>query len=141
MLHSIKKTVHNKGAVSIRIKTKDKAFAIALAALEKKAQDPVLIEMRRVSSVADYFLVCSANSDRGVKTIVDNIHAKLKELNQRTVRIEGYNEGKWVLIDALDVIVHVFHEPARRFYDIEGLWGDAARVELPFDGEAQRDSN
>lgn len=88
--------------------------------------------MKALSNITDYFLICSANSDRGVKTIVDHIRTKLNETGQRSIGIEGYTEGKWVLIDALDVVVHVFYEPLRKFYDLEGLWIDSPRVGIPF---------
>ncbi len=115
------------------IKSKEKAIALAHAALEKKAHDTEVIEIKALSDIADYFLVCSADSDRGVKTIVDNIEQKLKEIGERAIGVEGYTEGRWVLIDAVDVVVHVFYEPVRRFYDIEGLWIDAPRIKLPFE--------
>lgn len=115
------------------IETKEKALSVARAAWEKHAQDPVLIEVKSASDVTDYFLVCSANSDRGVKTIVESIEQKLKELGEKIIGIEGYSEGKWVLIDSADVVAHVFYEPLRNFYDIESLWIDAPRVDLPFD--------
>lgn len=88
--------------------------------------------MKALSNITDYFIICSANSDRGVKTIVDHIERKLNELGQRVIGIEGYTEGKWVLIDAVDVVVHVFYEPLRNFYDLEGLWIDSPRIEIPF---------
>jgi ribosome-associated protein len=88
--------------------------------------------MKAVGNITDYFVICSANSDRGVKTIADNIERKLKELGQRVIGIEGYTEGKWVLIDAVDVVVHVFYEPLRKFYDLEGLWIDSPRIAVPF---------
>lgn len=115
------------------IETKEKALSLARVAWEKHAQDPVLIEVKSSSDVTDYFLVCSANSDRGVKTIVESIEQKLKELGEKVIGIEGYSEGKWVLIDSADVVTHVFYEPLRDFYDIESLWIDAPRVDLPFD--------
>ena len=115
------------------IEAKDKALSIAQAAWDKHAQNPVLIEVKSSSDVTDYFLVCSANSDRGVKTIVDGIEQKLKELGEKVLGIEGYSEGKWVLIDSADVVAHIFYEPLRDFYDIESLWIDAPRVELPFE--------
>lgn len=108
---------------------------IARTAWEKKAHDIKLIEMKALSNVTDYFVICSANSDRGVKTIVEHIARKLKELGQKVIGIEGYTEGKWVLIDALDVVVHVFYEPLRKFYDLEGLWIDSPRIGIPFDDE------
>ena len=88
--------------------------------------------MKALSNITDYFVICSANSDRGVKTIVDHIERKLNELGQRIIGIEGYTEGKWVLIDAVDVVVHVFYEPLRKFYDLEGLWIDSPRIGIPF---------
>ncbi|MCI0453954.1 MAG: ribosome silencing factor [Candidatus Dadabacteria bacterium] len=89
--------------------------------------------MKTLTDFTDYFLICSADSDRGVRTIVDNIEKKLKELGEKVIGVEGYSEGRWVLIDAVDVVVHVLHEPARMLYDIEGLWIDAPRIKLPFE--------
>lgn len=76
--------------------------------------------------------MCSANSARGVKTIVDNIEKKLTEQGEKILGIEGYSEGKWVLVDSADLVAHVFYEPARKFYDIESLWIDSPRVKLSF---------
>jgi ribosome-associated protein len=122
------------------IESKEKAIVLAHAAWEKRAQDSEVIEIKALSDIADYFLVCSADSDRGVKTIVDNIEQKLKEIGERAIGVEGYAEGKWVLIDAADVVVHVFYEPVRRFYDIEGLWIDAPRIKLSFEDQFQNQS-
>ena len=115
------------------IKSKEKAIALAHAAQEKKAQNTELIEIKALSDIADYFLVCSTDSDRGVKTIVDNVEQKLKQMGERAIGVEGYTEGRWVLIDAADVVVHVFYEPLRKFYDIEGLWIDAPRIKIPIE--------
>ncbi len=93
----------------------------------------MLLEVKSTSDVTDYFLICSANSDRGVKTIIDNIEKVLKESGQKILGIEGYSEGKWVLVDSADVVAHVFYEPLREFYNIESLWIDAPRVILPFE--------
>lgn len=89
--------------------------------------------MHLLTDVTDFIVVCSADSDRGVKTIVDNIEKKFKLMGKRPLGIEGYTEGKWVLFDAGDVVVHVFYQPVREFFDIEGLWIDAPRVEPQFD--------
>lgn len=86
--------------------------------------------MKTLTDVTDYFIICSADSDRGVKTIVDNMGKKLKELGYKIIGIEGYTEGRWVLIDTSDIIIHVFYEPVRKFYDLEGLWIDAPRINL-----------
>lgn len=114
-------------------RSKEKAISLAHAAWEKRAQDTEVIEIKALSDIADYLLICSADSDRGVKTIVDNIEQKLKEMGEKNIGVEGYSEGKWVLIDAGDVVVHVFYESVRRFYDIEGLWIDAPRIKFPFE--------
>lgn len=122
------------------IKSKEKAIALAHVAREKKAQDTEVIEIKALSDIADYFLVCSADSDRGVKTIVDNVEQKLKQMGERAIGVEGYTEGRWVLIDAADVVVHVFYEPLRRFYDIEGLWIDAPRIKIPIEDQFSNQS-
>lgn len=106
---------------------------MARAAWDKNAEDPVVIEVKSSSDVTDYFLICSANSTRGVKTIVDNIEKGLKEMGENIIGIEGYSEGHWVLVDSADVVAHIFHEPLREFYDLESLWIDAPRVKLPFE--------
>lgn len=90
--------------------------------------------------MTDYFLICSANSARGVKTIVDNIEKRLNDLGEKVIGTEGYSEGYWVLVDSADVVAHVFYEPYRNFYDIESLWMDAPRVKLPFDKEPHKKS-
>ena len=93
----------------------------------------MVLDIRELSDVADYFIICSADSDRGVKTIVENIEEELEEMGERALGIEGYTDSRWVLIDAADVVVHVFYEPVRKVYNIEDLWVDAPRVELPFE--------
>ncbi|MCH7926513.1 MAG: ribosome silencing factor [Candidatus Dadabacteria bacterium] len=114
------------------INNKEKAQAMAEAAYDKKAEDIVLLEMIELSDFTDYFIICSADSARGVKTIVENIEIKCKELGTKVLGVEGLKESRWVLIDAGDIIVHVFHDPIRSEYDIESLWNEAPRVELPF---------
>ncbi len=89
--------------------------------------------MKDVTDVTDFFVICSADSDRGVKTIAENIEKKLKELGDKITGIEGYTEGRWILIDTTDVVIHIFYDPIRRFYDLEGLWIDAPRVKLTFE--------
>jgi ribosome-associated protein len=112
-----------------------KALALAEAAYDKKAENIVILKMTRLSDFADYFVICSADSDRGVKTIVENIERKCKELGEKILGTEGLKESKWVLIDSVDVIVHVFYEPIREEFDIESLWNEAPRVDLPFEQE------
>ncbi len=105
---------------------------MARLAWEKKAERPVVIEVGGKSDVADYFVVCSANSDRGVRTIVEFTKKELKKLQVPLFSTEGLSEGRWVLLDLVNVVMHVFHRSSREFYDIEGLWIDVPRVDLPF---------
>ncbi len=89
--------------------------------------------MKALTDIADYFIICSADSGRVVKTVADTIEKKLKELGDKITGVEGYREGKWVLIDTTDVVIHVFYDPLRKFYDLEGLWIDAPRIKLSFE--------
>lgn len=111
--------------------SREKAILLSRFALEKKAYDLVLMEVRQVTSIADYFIVCSGRSDRQVQSIAQGIEEKLAEVDVLPLSIEGYTRGQWVLMDFSDVIVHIFYQPLRQFYDLEGLWADAPRVELP----------
>jgi ribosome-associated protein len=109
----------------------DKALLLTRFALEKKARDLVVMEVREVTSIADYFIICSGSSDRQVQSIAQGIEENLSGAGHSPLSVEGANRGHWVLMDFSDVIVHIFYEPVREFYDLEGLWGHAPRVELP----------
>lgn len=110
--------------------SKKKSLDCVNAALEKKAVDIVLLKTREIVSYADYFLICGGRSDRQVQAIAQSIGKALKKQGHRALGIEGMNQGRWVLIDCGDVIVHIFQESVRRFYDLEGLWIDAPRVDI-----------
>jgi len=110
--------------------SRTKSLLCLKAAIEKKAQDPVLLEMRGISSFTDYFFLCSGRSDRQVQAIAQGIEEELKKKGIRPLGQEGAVEGRWILMDYEDVVVHIFLEPVRRFYDLEGLWIDAPRVDL-----------
>ena len=109
----------------------EKALLLSQFALEKKAYDLVLIEVREVSSIADYFIICSGRSDRQVQSIARGLDENLGNMGISPLSIEGLTRGQWVLMDLSDVIVHVFYQPVREFYDLEELWAHAPRVELP----------
>ncbi len=100
-------------------------MAIANAAADKKALDIVFIKMKKVSSVCDFFVIASGASTTQVRAIADHISVKLKEKGCRLWHSEGQREASWILLDYGDVVVHVFLEEIRRFYDLERLWGDA----------------
>jgi ribosome-associated protein len=110
---------------------KDKALLCVQQALDHKAQDLVLLDVREISSFADYFLICSGRSSRQVQGIADRLEETLRDLGIRTLGVEGRREGHWVLMDYGDVIVHIFYGPIRDVYDLESLWSDARRVDLP----------
>lgn len=99
--------------------------------LEKKAADVVALDVRELTSYADVFIICSGKSNRQVSAIAQFIQTDLKKQKIRPVSIEGAKEGHWVLMDYGHVIIHVFHESARAFYDLEGLWADARRLSTP----------
>lgn len=86
--------------------------------------------MRRVSNITDFFIIASGSSTRQVKAIADHVIEKLKERGYRIWHIEGYQYALWILLDCGDVVVHVFHTPTRRFYELERLWADAAQIKL-----------
>ena len=104
------------------------AEAVAGLAADKKAADIVTLDLRGVAGYTDFFVICSGNTDRQTKAIHDGIHLGLKQA-QRLLprRVEGLAEARWILMDYLDVIVHVFTPEAREFYRLEQLWGEAPR--------------
>lgn len=97
---------------------------------ERKAVDPILMEVGRLTSIADYFLVASGASSRQVQAISQHIARRLREEGFRPFGVEGEQEGHWVLMDYGDVVIHIFYQPVREFYDLEGLWTEAPRVAL-----------
>jgi ribosome-associated protein len=98
------------------------------AVLEKKASQVVLLDVAELTSVADAFLICSGRSNRQVTAIADSALRFLKKQGKKPLNVEGKKEGLWVLLDYGEVIIHIFYEPLRKFYDLEGLWIDAKRV-------------
>ena len=106
-------------------------FRSVEAALDKQAGDPVVLDLRGLSDVTDYFLICHGSSDRQVLAIVDSIEKRLRsELECRPSHVEGRRSGDWVLMDFIDFVVHVFREDRRQFYRLERLWGDAPSVDV-----------
>jgi ribosome-associated protein len=103
------------------------ALAIARAALDKKAEDVTVLDVRGLTSYADYFVVATADSDRQASAIADHVEDTLKKLGVSKVGVEGYESGRWILVDYGDVVAHVMNRESRGFYDLEGLWADAPR--------------
>jgi ribosome-associated protein len=109
----------------------ERALECTRAALDHKAYDLVVLETGHVSSIADYFVICSGRSDTQVQAIAQAVEDTLRARGERPISVEGVAHGQWVLIDYGDVVVHVFYVPVRAFYDLERLWVRAPHVELP----------
>jgi ribosome-associated protein len=108
----------------------ERARCFAEAALDKKAEDLVALDVRAVASFADTFIVATGSSDRHVRTIAEAIVERARELGEKPLGVEGVEDGRWVLIDLGDVIVHVFVREVREHYDLERLWSDAAALDV-----------
>ncbi len=133
------KTLHRE-SVAISVTSNTTAFddldaEVKLAlhcASEKKAFDMVALDLREIASFTEYFVLASGANQRQVQAIADEIDEQLKkQLGTRPVRTEGYSTAEWILMDYGDFIVHVFEKNARDFYDLERLWRDAKRVDIP----------
>jgi len=110
-----------------------KARLLAEAALALKAEDPVVLDMREVSSFADTFLILSGRSDRHVRSVAEAVIDAIKRAGEDLLGCEGLEDGHWVLIDSNDVVIHVFDPEAREHFDLERLWADAPRLDLAED--------
>ncbi len=112
--------------------SKEFALVAADAASDRKAADIVAIEVSELLVVTDYFVICSGNTDIQVRAIADQVEDRLREeCGIKPIGREGVGEGKWVLLDFGDLVVHVFQPEERAFYRLENLWSDAPRLELP----------
>jgi ribosome-associated protein len=105
--------------------SKTLATKAAHLALTKKAFDVAIFDLRKLTSITDFFVLCSADSDTQVKAVTDAIEEGLDRAGEKLWHSEGYREANWVLLDYVDVVVHIFHKNARSFYNLEKLWGDA----------------
>ena len=99
--------------------------------LELKAHEVIVLDLRGISTATDYFVIASGTSDVQVKAIAEHIVDELREEGVRPQHVEGVSGGRWVLLDYIDFVVHVFHPQARSFYQLENLWGDAPRWDAP----------
>ena len=101
------------------------------AAGEKKAFDVVVLDLREVASFTDFFVITTGANERQVQAISDEVYETLKRSGSAAARVEGYKTAEWILLDYGDFIVHVFEQKARKFYDLERLWREAKRIEVP----------
>ncbi|MFP4036661.1 MAG: ribosome silencing factor [Desulfobacteraceae bacterium] len=115
------------------MKSLEKAILCLRLVKERKALDPLLFEVEELTSLTDYFLVTSGGSTRQVQAIAGHLSRKMREAGLKPLGVEGEEEGRWVLMDFGDVVIHVFYQPVREFYDLEGLWVEAPRIEVQDD--------
>ena len=101
------------------------------AASEKKALDPVVLDLREIASFTDFFVIVSGANERQVQAISDEVYETLKKSGNSAARVEGYKTAEWILLDYGDFVVHVFEQKARQFYDLERLWRESKRIEVP----------
>ncbi len=103
---------------------------IVALAEEKKARDLVGLKLQGLTLIADYFLLLTATNARQAQAMSDHIYETLKDEGRQALRIEGYRDGRWILLDYGAVVVHIFQEDERGYYDLEKLWGDAERIDF-----------
>jgi ribosome-associated protein len=111
-------------------KTSDAELDIYVkSVLGKKAQNPILLDVHHLTSLADAFLICHGTSNRQVSAIAEHVQRELKKQGIKALSVDGLKEGHWVLMDYGHVVIHVFYESTRSFYNLEGLWSDARRIQ------------
>ena len=116
--------------------SREAAVAAARAAAAKQAEHITILDVHGLIVITDYFVICSGGTERQVRTIVEEIEKALRDLGRKPVRREGESERRWVLLDYVDLVVHVFTEQEREYYDLERLWGDAPRSAWEDEGVA-----
>ena len=109
----------------------ERVLAALHAAAEKKAIEPVVLDLREIASFTDFFVIVSGANERQVQAISDEVVETLKKAGTPVMRTEGYKTAEWILLDYGDFVVHIFNEKARSFYDLERLWRESKRVSLP----------
>ncbi len=111
--------------------SRQKALECARAAIDKKAENVRILDLSELSGFTDYFVICSGMSDRQVQSIADSVENMLSAQGKDLLSIEGHSDGRWVLMDFGDVVVHVFLDALREYYDLENLWPEATTVKIP----------
>jgi ribosome-associated protein len=117
-----------QGRTTAPAESRQIAVTAARAAAAKQAADVTILDVHSLIVITDYFVICSGQTDRQVKTIVEEVEKAVRELGEKPIRREGEADSRWVLLDYIDVVVHVFAEQEREYYDLERLWRDAPRV-------------
>jgi ribosome-associated protein len=122
-MKKLKKELHDKSSLEL-------VTICAKAALDTKAEDLIVLDVQGISSFTDYFIIMSGRSSRHVQGLAEAMEKAMRSKRISAAKAEGIKEGMWVLLDFADVVVHIFYHEQRSFYDLEGLWHDAPRVEL-----------
>ena len=122
---SVTKPLKNQSA------SRERALECARAVLDKKAENVRILDLTRLSGFTDYFVICSGLSDRQVQAIASSVEQHLETKGAELINYEGFSDGRWVLMDFGDVVVHVFQDALRDYYDLENLWTDAPRISIP----------
>lgn len=112
------------------LKTRAKAVAAAKAAMAKKAEDTIILELKGITTIADYFVICTGENTTQVRAIADNVRTELKESGIIPLSVEGLKHAHWILIDYGDFIVHTFLDETRAYYELEKLWLDAPLIKI-----------
>lgn len=115
----------------MQLEPREMALRIVEAADDRRAENLVTLDMRGLMTICDYFVICNGRSRLHVDAIAEEVEQQMSELGLEPQHVEGIPDSSWVIIDYLDVVVHIFEPDARGFYNLEGLWGDAARIEVP----------
>lgn len=125
--------LHNDTQIKLKseLHSEKKALLCAKAAIEKKALNLKILDLSQTSGFTDYFVIAHGTSDRQIQAMSDSIVHELSEEGFDPLSIEGYSEGRWVLLDFGDVVIHLFQESLREYYDLETLWSDAPRLSVP----------
>jgi len=123
----------------VSLESRERAISCALFALDKKALNVKVLEIKRLSSIADYLVLASGTSDKQTQAIAESVKKGLKQFG-KALDVEGLREGNWVVIDYGDVIVHVFRDEMRRYYNLDELWNAAPHLEIPDEQDHKGDS-
>jgi ribosome-associated protein len=132
------KTERRKSTAGVRKRLTDDVAKAVQAALDKKASDVVVLDLRKTPAFTDFFILCSGQNQRQVKAIADAIEDGLRADKVRPAHVEGYDRGEWILMDFFSFIVHVFNPQTRAFYSLERLWGDAERIDVSDESQPGR---
>jgi ribosome-associated protein len=109
------------------MRSSEKAIIVGKLAEAKKAKEVMILDLANLTDIADFFVLTSGTSERHVRTVAENVETGMKEKGMKPLSSEGYDQGRWVILDYGDVVLHTFSEPLRELYDLESLWIEAAR--------------